>query len=638
MAERKKIYLVFSIFCGLFFLVLCKAFYVQVINGKKLKEYSKSQFLRESKVYPNRGNIYDRNGTPLAINIHRYSVFTIPKINKSDISLYRTLAKLVPGLSIIKIKKRIKGRKKFTWLARKIPLTPEKVAQIKKLKGIFIEEESRRYYPNSELASQILGFVGVDNVGLAGIEHQFDKELKGSAHIVKYCKDAKGRPIKFETTFSEGSAKNIHLSIDKDLQAKAEKYLKSAVIEHQASRGGVGVMDASTGEILAVANYPTYDPNDRSKAGAYARKLSFISDPFEPGSIFKILTVASALENKVAKRDSNYYCERGRFQVENHIIKEAESKKAHEWLSVEDIVKYSSNIGITKIAFDLKFPKLRETLLSFGINRKTGIELPGESRGIFTSKKNVRPLALSNISFGQGVATTGIQMLAAYASIANGGYYVKPTILKVDRSKKIEGEKILSAEVAKELTSMMVKTVEEGTGSNARIPYFQIAGKTSTAQRPSKSGGYKGYVGGFIGFPVNVDRKMVVFVYIDEPSKQHYYGNIVAAPVFQKLTSYILYKNKESVNLAADSHMGKDRQSIDHVKIATSARNRSFGKKEIPNFVGLDKVSVNNVAKNYNFTIVNKGFGIVSSQKPAKGSIIGANQKVQLFYSVPKYE
>lgn len=638
MVERKKVYIVFSAFCLFFFFVLCKAFYVQVINSKKLKNYSNSQFLRESKLYPNRGNIYDRYGEPLAINIHRYSVFAIPKLMEKGENNYEKINEIIPNLSIQAIEKRIKNRKKFTWLARKIPLTKDQLLEIKKLKGVFTEEESRRFYPNHELAAQILGFVGVDNVGLSGIEHQFNKELKGEAQIVKYYQDAKGRPIKYETTDHQGRGKDIHLSIDKDLQAKAEKYLKEAVLEKKAIKGGIGVMDADTGELLAMANYPSFDPNSSKYVKGEDRKLSFISDPFEPGSIFKVLTVASALEHNVARKDSNYYCERGRFKIGNHFIKEAGDHKAHEWLSVEDILKYSSNIGVTKIAFDLKFPRLKKTLLDFNINQKSGIELPGESRGIFTDKDNISPLALSNISFGQGIATTGIQMLAAYAAVANGGYYVQPTIIKRSDPTAIEKKKILSKDVAEQLTDMLVKVVEDGTGFNAKITYNKIAGKTSTAQKANVDGGYKGYIGGFVGFPVGGDKKIVIFVYIDEPSGKEYYGNAVAGPVFKKMALYWLYKNKEFTNNEIVADAEQNQTGLDKVQIKYSGQSRIGDGKSVPNFIGLDKTSVNKLIEKSDLKVVHNGFGIVVDQKPKFGTELGNETIVQLFYQAPSYE
>ena len=354
--EKKQISLIFFSFFLFFLIVLIKAFYIQVVNKEKLLKYSKKQILREFKIYPNRGNIFDREGNSLAINTQTYSIFTIPKNVKEGINSYIRLSEIVPNLSLKTIQRKIYKRKRYTWLARKISLTDKQVIKIREIKGIYIEAVPKRFYPNQSLLSQTLGFVGLDNKGLSGLEYVFDDKLRGKAKVIKYVKDAKGRPLKFESIDSEDTAKSLYLTIDKDLQSMAEKALKEAIIKSKALKGGVGVMDAKTGEILAIANYPTFDPNAIQNRSLKNTKLSFISDPFEPGSVFKTFTVASAFENKIAMPDTNFYCERGSLKIGEHIIREADLEKKYEWLSVSEILKYSSNIGTTKIAFDLTFP------------------------------------------------------------------------------------------------------------------------------------------------------------------------------------------------------------------------------------------------------------------------------------------
>ena len=407
-------------------------------------------------------------------------------------------------------------KKKFTWLYRNIRINEKKINEIKKITNLFIEKSPKRFYPNHELLAQTLGFVGVDNNGLSGVEYAFNKELEGEKQVIKYFRDAKGRPVKLKSVDQGKKPKDIVLSIDKEIQALTEKYLKEAVVKHDAVKGGVIVMNPDNGEIMAMANYPTFDPNKINTSKPKDRKLSIITDPFEPGSTFKVLTIASALENNIVRPDSNYYCEEGKLKVENHIISEAESRKKFEWLSVEDIIKYSSNVGTTKIAFDLTYPKLKKTIDNFHFGKKTKIELPGESRGIYkTEQENVRPLELSNISFGQGIATTAIQMATFYSALANGGYLVEPTIIK---GKKQDKKKVLSKKVISKINSMLVKAVDEGTGGNARISFVDIAGKTSTAQK-AVNGRYTSYIGGFIGYPINTRTKFVIYSYIDGPQK-----------------------------------------------------------------------------------------------------------------------
>ncbi len=635
---KNRIFFSFVVFCFLFTVVISKAFYIQVVNKTKLINYAKSQFVREVEEYPNRGNILDRNGNPLAINVHVYNLFTIPKNKNADFyGQLKSLSKIVPELPFLKLKSLVVSRTKYTWLGKKIKLSEEQLKKIKKLEMIIVESHSERVYPNRDLLAQTLGFVGQDNSGLAGIENSMNKRLKGASQVVKYVRDAKGRPIKYETKATQLVAEDISLSIDKDMQGALESYLKEAVIHHSAFRGGAGVMDAETGEILAIANYPTFDPNQASTYPAENRKLAFVSDPFEPGSIFKTITIASALENKVAKSETKFFCEYGKLKVQNHWISEAETHERFEWLTVADILKFSSNVGTTKVAFALKYPRLRETLDKFKFAQKTGIEVSGESKGIlnYRATDKVRPLTLSNISFGQGVATTALQMLRAYAAIANGGYLVKPTLLKSEKSQLTPENRILSESSAAALTNMLVGVVNEGTGDQAKIPHYEIAGKTGTAQRVSPAGGYAGYVGSFIGFPVNVNKKFVVLTYIDHPTANGYYGGATAAPIFKKITQYILYKKKDFAQFAKyDEKSNKD--NLDEVHSQQASVQSSYIPGTIPSFMGLDKASALQLAVEKNVKIQVSGFGVVKIQSINAGTAI-TGDIVKLQFQAPTY-
>lgn len=630
---KNRIYLIFSLYVLALFFILMKASYLQIFSREKLIDYSKIQIFRERTIFPNRGNILDRNGFPLAINVQTWSIFAIPRDFERQQDTLRKLSRIVPTLSFKSLQEKLKNRERYTWLARKIPLTEAQAEKIKDLKGVYLEAVPKRLYPNGELLSQTLGFVGLDNVGLAGVEYQFDNLLRGKAKKIKYLKDAKGRPFKFEAELIKEDSQDIVLTIDKDIQSFAEKALKDGVLEFNAESGGIGVMDSQTGEILAIANYPSFDPNVVGESNEQHRKLSFVSDPFEPGSIFKTLTIISALENKNARPDTNYFCENGQFKVEDHVIKEAEKNKKFEWLSVTEILKHSSNIGTTKIAFDVKFPRLLKTWKNFNIGEKTGIEIPGESRGIFNEKDKITPLSLSNFSFGQGLATTGIQMLAAYSAVANGGFYVRPTIIK--NGEAPTKVRIVSEKTIKEVQKMLVEAVEDGTGTNAQIPYFKIAGKTSTAQRVVKSGGYDGYIPGFVGFPMNVENRFVILVYIVNPQGLNYFGNAVAAPIFKKVAKYLLYKNKEFNNLEELSL--ENGNVIDSLKIR-DASTRIMGDNVVPNFIGLDKKSSSKLAEKMSLKLVHQGIGVVVSQTPNPKSEIGNERTIKLIYSPPKYE
>lgn len=636
---KNRIFFSFIVFAFLFAVVVSKAFYIQVVNKAKLLAYAKSQFIREVKEYPNRGNIFDRNGNPLAINVHVYNLFTIPKNKNAE--FYRqlkNLSQIVPELPYQKLRNMVQKRNRYTWLARKITLNEEQIKKIKKLEGIFFESHSQRVYPNRELLAQTLGYVGIDNTGLAGLENSLNTQLKGKPQVVKYIRDAKGRPIKYETKASEVASPDVHLSIDKDIQGALESYLKDAVTTHKAFRGGAGVMDAETGEILAIANYPTFDPNKASTFPQEYRKLPFVTDPFEPGSIFKMLTVASALENKIATPETKFFCEYGKIKIQNHWVSEAETHEKFEWLTVSDILKYSSNVGTTKIAFSLKYPKFRETLDKFQIGQKTGIEIKGESKGILSYKANakVRPLTLSTISFGQGVATTAIQMLRSYAAVANGGYLVKPTLIRTNESQLKPENRIISEKTANELTKMLVGAVDDGTGAIAKIPHYVVAGKTGTAQRVSPTGGYSGYVANFVGFPVNVNRKFVVLAYVDNPTENGYYGGKVAGPIFKKITQYILYKKKDFAQFAKYDEKSNTK-NLDEVKTQQAQQTRYFAPGYMPDFTGLDKASAMQLAEERNITLQFNGFGVVTKQSIPPGTSAVGNTSLRLQFEAPTY-
>ena len=630
---RNRIIIVFACFTLFLGVVILTSFYRQVVSREKLVAYSKRQILRTNTVYPKRGNIYDRNGSPLAINLKTYSIFAIPKDIKVS-KIAKRLSKIIPELSQQKLAKKLKGRKRYTWLARKIALTDEQLAKIKKLKGIYFDAVPKRYYPNGELLAQSLGFVGVDNTGLSGLEYRYDKALKGKPRIVKYHQDAKGRAVKHVSTVSGEKSHDIYLTIDKELQMIVEKNLKEVVAEYQALKAGAAVMDVKTGEILAIANYPSFDPNKFRDSKSSDRILSYINAPFEPGSVFKTFTIASALEHNVGKSDTNYYCERGKYKVGDHYIKEAESQHKYEWLSMGDILKLSSNIGTTKIAFDLTYPKLKKTLLDFNIGKKLGIQIPGESRGIFKlDNENISSLSLSNLSFGQGVATTALQILSGYAAIANDGVYHYPTIIKGEQNK--EPYQVVSKKTALELQKMLESAVEDGTGTKAKVGYFKIAGKTSTAQRPVSGVGYEGYIPGFVGFPLNIANSFVAFVYVERPIGRKYFGNTVAAPVFRKIAEYILYKNKHFKDIAYTTSK-KYSAIIDSVVIKSSARIKGIG--IVPNFIGLDKRSASKLAVRFGLKLTSLGVGIVEEQFPKIGTKIKSGDLLTLKYRIPEYE
>lgn len=630
MIIRKKILLTIVIFSGLFLSLVGRAFYLQVYNREKLIKYADTQFIRATKLYPQRGQILDRELVPLAVNVQKFDLYAMPQDMKSYRSIYQ-VCKFINNLDCNDLYKKIKERKKFTWLAREIQLNSDQLAKIKKIEGVYTDERFSRFYPHRHLAAALIGHVNIDLQGNAGIEYSFDHDLKGAPKNIRYYRDAKGRPVRLDSIQFSGKGQDIILSIDHELQAMTEKFLYEGVLETKGKSGGAVVMNAKTGEVLAMATVPSFDPNYYNKYKSHARKLSMLTDPFEPGSTFKIFTIAAALEEKIITPESKFFCENGKMQIGNRSIGEAAGHK-YGMLSVSDIFKHSSNIGTTKIAMELGYPNLHAFIqkLKFGV--PTGIEIKGESRGIYKEIKKPSLIHLSNLSFGQGIATTPLQMVAAYGAIANDGVMARPTILRANDNQPFDQHRVMSLATAQKLQKMLIHVVDNGTGSNAKISQFDIAGKTSTAQKVGPDGKYSGIIAGFIGFPLNVSEKVVIYVYVDEPKAKRY-GNDVAAPIFQKIMSYYLYQSKDII----PTRLAKDDIVTDEVSNLQASIVRHKDPGTIPNFIGLDKVSAQELGLLHNIELEIKGSGIVEKQFPEAYTALKTNGKVVLNFRSPEY-
>lgn len=630
MIIRKKILLTMFVFFGLFSTLIGRAFYLQVYNKEMMLKYAETQFSRATKLYPQRGQILDRELVPLAVNIQKFDLFVMPQDMKTKKDIF-LVCKVLESLNCNDLYKKISERKKFTWISREVQLSKKQILALRKIEGIYIEERFSRFYPHRNLAAALIGHVNTDLEGTAGIEYSFDQALKGSPINIKYYRDAKGRPVRLDSIQFSGKGQDVILSIDHELQAMAEKYLLEGVEEVNASSGGAIVINSKTGEVLAMATVPSFDSNNFKKYDSKLRKLSMLSDPFEPGSTFKIFTIAAALEEKIITPETKYFCENGKMQIGNKIISEAAGHK-YGLLSVSDIFKNSSNIGTTKIAIDLGYAKLHEFIEKLKFGKSSGIEIQGESRGIYKEIKKPSLLHISNLSFGQGIATTPLQMAIAYAAIANDGVMVKPTILRQENKKPLEQNRVMSLATAKKLQKMLTHVVDEGTGYNAKISQFDIAGKTATAQKVGTDGKYSGIIAGFIGFPLNVSDKIVVYVYVDEP-KSKKYGNDVAAPIFQKIMAYYLYQSKDII----PTRLAKEEIVTDTVIKQQAAIVRSKDSDTVPNFYGLDKISAQELALLHNIEIQTQGSGIVEKQSPEAYTPLKAKSKVILNFKHPEY-
>ena len=629
----------------LFFLVLyvalvSRAFQLQVVSGETLGKLADRQHKASLTLYPERRFIFDRNGQKLAATIMADSVYVDPS-NVEDRTKVSSNLSSILGVKRQKITGALSKQGSFRWIARQIsPVRTERIRTLK-LKGVHLVQEPRRFYPHRELACHLLGFAGLDSTGLDGLESKYDEYLKGVPKKVVWGRDARGRKIYLSD--DSGSAVDdrscsLFLTIDSKIQYIVESQLKKAIEDTGAKGGTVIVMDPGTGEVLAMANEPLFNPNEFSIYPADARRNRAVTDCFDPGSVFKPFVAAAALEEGLVTETDIFDCENGSYTVGNRVIHDAQNEKFQE-LNLPDIIKHSSNIGSVKIAEKLGKEKFYHYITMFGFGSKTGIDLPGESRGILRNSKDWTDVDFATIAFGQGVSVTAIQLVTAMSAIANDGVLMKPHVVRcmVDKKGSVVKEiepvavrRVISPETSHRITSILTDVVEEGTGGNARIVNLSVAGKTGTSQKfDFDLGRYsaKKVEASFIGFFPAEDPQMVILVMLDEP-KIHRWGGAAAAPVFKEVSEQILRCFNNSMELrevaANENNEGvriiqasTDRETIYHdTKVDESI---------IPDFEGMSMREVLKISQNRGIDIRIAGSGWAVSQNPAPGVRIEEN-------------
>ncbi|MBU1061728.1 MAG: penicillin-binding protein 2 [Candidatus Omnitrophica bacterium] len=542
--SRKILYFLLVLFAFL----AARLFCVQLGAAKPLSKLASGQYDTYMCLLPKRGVIYDRNLKEFAVSINLNSVFVDPLIVEDKESAVRELSRILK-IDKDKILERVQQKKRFVWLARKISPDLEKAIRSVNIEGVGLVKEPHRVYPNGTLASHIIGFVGVDEQGLEGIELTFDKFLKGTVGWRYSIRDAKKREVpgyKYrEIPPADGN--DVILTIDNVVQAIAERELNSSFEKFNAKGGSIIVMDPYTGDILALANRPTYDPNNISEFPVETRRNRAVTDFFEPGSSFKIVTASGVIEEGLFSVEDEFFCENGEFKWGRHTYHD---HKPHGWLSFRDVIKYSSNIGTMKAALILGENRLYRYMRRFGFGKKTGIDLPGEVDGIVRSPAEWSNLSLCSISMGQELGVTALQLACAVSSLANGGYYIRPRI--IDRIQDSTGQmvrrfeskrlhRVVSERNAEKLREILRGVVEEGTGKLAEVEGYFPAGKTGTAQKveANKTYSHRKFTSSFIGFLPYDKPRFTVVVIMDEPSPS-YYGGTVCAPIFKKVATQLM--------------------------------------------------------------------------------------------------
>jgi cell division protein FtsI (penicillin-binding protein 3) len=524
---------------------------LQVFDAGSLDQAAARQRLTVIDLPATRGRIFDRNLGDLALSVPARSIWADPRLVKDKQATAARLSRIL-GVKKAKLADRLALKSHFVYLARKIPKQTGDVIQRLRLPGVFVEVDVARRYPSGSVAAQVLGFVDAEGNGVAGIEQQYDGLLRGHAGKIQLERDPQGRAIPQGRRSLEPAVPgtDLVLTIDQQLQYVTEQSLARAVREHKAKAGSVVVMSPRTGEILALANVPTFDPNRIARSKPDARKNRAIADVFEPGSTNKTITAAAALQHGVVTPrtetivpDNLPLCPEKTFH-DSH-------SHAPELMTFADIVAKSSNVGTIMAARDLGKDRLYQAEVDFGYGRRSGVDLPGESPGIVRAAKDWYCTDLGTNAIGQGVAVTVLQMASVYATVANHGVLRAPTVLRgtVDargqlaKADRRPGRRVLSARTAKTLSKILEGVVEEGgTGTAAALDEWRVAGKTGTARKPdpNRRGYLPGaYVGSFIGFAPAERPQVVVAVVIDQPTRG-YYGGSVAAPVFKEVASSAL--------------------------------------------------------------------------------------------------
>ena len=629
---RIRIIMIGTVFGLLFLTVGVRAFYLQILQHENLVKKAERQYQHKVDLTPARGSILDRNGTTLAESIQMDSCYGEPRRIKDVDGTAGVLAPIL-GIPKHELVATLSVNKAFVWIQR--CLAPETATRARnmKLTGIGFVPESKRFYPNMEIAAHVIGFTGRDPNGLEGIELKYDSTILGNTGYIITERDALGRNIETVNTAIKNSSpgKNIILTLDKTIQFLAEKELAKAVTENRAKGGMALVMEADTGKILAMANYPTFNPNAYSRYSVSQLRNRVVADSFEPGSTFKIFTIAAAIDSGRIKATDIYNCENGTYRVADRIIHDDHPQSR---LTVSDIMKYSSNIGSAKIGFKTGEETLSSYLRNFGFGTRTGVDLPGESPG--SLKRKWYGVDLANISFGQGVSLSTIQLVSALSAIANGGNLMKPYLVEqiLDDNgtvvQKFEPQivrRVVSPETARKVTKMLeTVTGNGGTGTNAALDGYRVAGKTGTAQKVdpvTRTYSLSSRIGSFVGFVPADKPKLTIAVIIDEPQDVKY-GGVVAAPAFREIAKNSLAYLKIQPNAQSFAAAKPDETKVSLAPAGDSSSYDNAGEIPaemgvMPDFRGMSMRRVLQVMEKRGINIKLLGSGRAAEQSPAPG-------------------
>jgi len=633
----------------LWLVLVCRMFFIQVVDAERLGAAIESRFEAKVSIPPLRGNFFDRNGKKLTDNIEHFTFSAHPSKIKDKDAVARLFSKTFNKSKRYYLN-RLNSDKSFVYLERNVsPLLGRELSQSPLPTGIQVEADVRRYYPYGNIAAPLIGFVGTDNRGLSGLEAHYDHQLAGLVGWKELGSDGQGN-TRIRGDFREQGAINgddCGLTIDIDLQVIVEEELRAAIERHNADRAMAVLVQPATGEVLALANLPAFDPNNRSDVTQAALTSHPIMSAFEPGSTFKVVGATALLEsNKVHPMDV-FDCENGKFSIHGLDIRDW---RPFENLTFAEVMQNSSNIGVIKAVEALDDAKLFATARKFGFSEKSGIQFPYENGGSLKNSKHWSSVSKSEIAIGYEVSVTSLQLAMAYSAIGNGGVLLKPQLIrsfsrpsgyeqKVDEMDAIR--RVASENTMNTLAEILEKAVSQGTGGGAFLPNLRIAGKTGTAKKLENGKYVSKYIASFASFYPVHDPEYTLIIVVDTPRKRGYTGGMVAAPIAKEIYRriYNLRGNTSDPYLQAASPMDTDQyeskpgESLNGrlLSAALPVMKVNAGQQSMPDLKGMSmKMSLSGLYAMGMKPIVH-GSGRVIRQIPTAGKALKAGQNIEIF-------
>jgi len=634
--------------------IVARLWQLQIVDYEIYRQRAEGQHHRRVVLQPPRGTIYDARGRELALSVDVDSVWADPSQIEDAAGIARALGEVL-DLDVRKLAESLSSDREFVWIARQLDRPQADEVRQLRLEGVGFLKESKRYYPMREVSAQVLGFAGRDNKGLEGLEQAYNDVIAGEAAERQVLRDARrGTVLLPDTSFGEAKpGRDLHLTIDTWIQHLLERELAAVVRRTRARSASAVLLDPDTGAILAMASLPTFDPNHFSQSSRESWRNRAVMDAYEPGSTFKMITAAAALEANLVDPDDIFDCEHGSIVVQGVRIRD---HRSFGRLTFREVLAKSSNVGAIKTGLLVGKPGLYRQIVEFGFGRLTGVDLPGESPGILRPAERWPKRATAYISFGQNLSVTSLQMASAFAAVANGGTLLSPYVVtgvgqngevaeRPHRPQRVGNP--VSASTARSLERLLEAVVKDGTGKKAAIPGYRVAGKTGTAQKASPDGGYaaRKFVASFVGFAPARQPAIVAMIAIDEPEPSlGYHGGDVAAPIFAAVVGpALLYlgvppERQESGSWPGERVVSKDAAGA----VGSSADSVLEARAEpisvvdgVPDFSGLTARQAVVRSAELGLKATLHGKGMVSRQTPSPGTAIEeAGGDMQLWLGV----